>query len=285
MRENNQAENAAVNSEGSIEAIEKLDLNNVENNGDTSASENAAVIAEDWIEPKNSHLLNDENAEGDETCCEINDEITISKPSKIEQLTKERKRKAIIAKIISVAAWTAGICLLLLCFSNLYQQVFNPDGYTGLFGIGEAVVSSNSMEPKLYTNDLIFYKAAQMSEIEVGDTIIYKKSDAFGNTMLIVHKVEEIGNGYVTTKGLNNSVADDPISISAIVGKYMFKISQAGILLNALQSKWAPAIIILTMFAILSIRIGVYCLRKRHLIDKISNNDDNRVALNHFFDI
>ena len=240
----------------------------------------------DESDSTNEEIVDGESAVADEDNSD-DDEVDVfpSGPSRIEQLAKERKRKSVVARIISIVAWTVGICLLLLCFSNLYQQVFNPDGYTGFFGIGEAVVSSNSMEPKLYTNDLIFYRAAQMSEIEVGDTIIYKKSDSMGNTMLIVHQVEEIGNGYVTTKGLNNSVADDPISISAIVGEYMFKVSQAGIILNALQSKWAPAIIILMMLAFLGIRIGIYCLRKKTLIDKMTSNSDTKNALDHFFDI
>jgi signal peptidase I len=201
------------------------------------------------------------------------------------KFSKKKKIKRIMSKFASIIIWTLGFCLLYLCLSNLYKQLFSPTKHTGFFGVGEAVVVSDSMQPQLYPNDLIFYKAAQISEIEVGDTIIYKRSDSLGNTMLIVRQVEEIGNGYVTTKGLNNSVADDPVSISAIVGEYMFKISQAGVLLNALQSKWAPVIIVLMMFAILGIRIGIYCTRKRSLIEKISSNEDNRVALDHFFDI
>jgi signal peptidase I len=167
----------------------------------------------------------------------------------------------------------------------LYQQIFNPGGQTGFFGIGEAIVASNSMEPKLCPNDLIFYKETDVNEISVGDTIVYKKTDANGNNMLIVHDVVQIGDGYVTTQGVNNAAPDEAFPISAIVGKYIFKIGKIGAILNLLSTQWAPVVIISTMLMIFAIRIIVYYVHKKRIVADISNNAKTRKALNHFFDI
>jgi signal peptidase I len=267
-------------------------LNNITNDDDVNGSPStaeevldAAVLNENINSCNPSETCYDSASDVPSYNDECQDEVMTPRTSKIEQLARERKVKSIIARIVSIVGWVVGVCLIVLCLSNIYQRTFNPNGYTGFFGIGEAVVSSDSMQPQLYTNDLIFYKAAHLSEIEKEDVIIYKRTDSRGNEILIVHQVIDIGNGYVTTKGLNNSVADDPVPVSAIVGEYMFKVPQAGILLNALQSRWAPIIVLLFLVAVTALRIGMYCLRKRSLINRISNDTNNRDALNHFFDI
>lgn len=211
-------------------------------------------------------------------------EMPKAKPA-MSKFEKKKRFKNIISTICSIVIWIVGICLFLLCASNLYQQTFNPSGYTGFFGIGEAVVASNSMEPELYANDLIFYREVDPEEVAVNDIIVYEKTSFSGESILIVHQVIDVGNGYVTTQGINNAVPDESFPVSAVVGKYMFKIGQLGVILNALATPMAPLLIILLLIAIFALRIALYYMHKKKVIENISTKTNTRDALDHFFDI
>ena len=102
---------------------------------------------------------------------------------------------------------------------------------------------------------------------------------------VLLHKVEKIDNEYITTKGINNQVPDEPIKSSAVIGKYMFKIGKAGFLLNLLSTKWAPIVIISALLAVFVLRIAMYFVHKKKVIENISPDDRTRDALTHFFDI
>jgi signal peptidase I len=172
-----------------------------------------------------------------------------------------------------------------MCCSNLYQHLFSENGYTGFFGIGEAVVASDSMEPKISKNDLIFYKSVDADDISVGDIVVYESTNSLGESMLIVHQVIEIDNGYITTKGIANSVPDSQFPISAVIGKYIFKINNIGGFLNLLSTKWAPLIIVLIVILLFALRIAAYYVKKLILISRIADDAETRKAIAHFFDL
>jgi signal peptidase I len=207
------------------------------------------------------------------------------KNKKLNRYKLWKKTKAIVSRCTSVCLCLIGACLLFLCMSNLYQQLFNPYGYTGFFDIGEAVVTSKSMEPELYQNDLIFYKAIDPEDVAIGDTIIYQKTNSLNENILIVHKIEQIDNGYFIAKGVNNAVADDVMPDSAIIGKYIFKISNAGVIFSALSTTWALVIIIITLIGLFALRIFIYYFQKKKNIEEISPNKDTRDAINCFFEM
>ena len=134
-------------------------------------------------------------------------------------------------------------------------------------------------------DDLIFYKEVPLANIHVGDTVVYKKPNIEGKDILVVHEVIQIGDGYATTKGINNAIADEPILVTAIVGKYIAKVPQAGIVLDVLSTSYAPLIILGLLVLLFMLRILVYCINKKTAIKKISKDKKNREAVNHFFDI
>jgi signal peptidase I len=201
------------------------------------------------------------------------------------KFSKKKKIKRIMSKFASIIVWTLGFCLLYLCLSNLYQQLFSPTKHTGFFGVGEAVVVSDSMQPQLYPNDLIFYKEVPSEEIIVGDVVVYERTNSNGNKILIVHRVEKIENGHVTTKGINNSVSDEPFPIAKVIGKYMFKIGKIGVLLSLLSTSWAPWIILAFLAFVSAMRIVAYYLNKKKSIAMISSDEETKSAIDHFFDI
>lgn len=116
------------------------------------------------------------------------------------------------------------------------------------FGIGASVVLTGSMEPTLKANDFVIVKAAD--EYQVGDIVVFQQ----GND-LIIHRIIEIDgeHGRITTKGDANNVDDGSIPITAVKGKYSFKVPFVGLIVKGLKS--VPGIIIvLGLSAFLMIR-------------------------------
>ncbi|MGN1104350.1 MAG: signal peptidase I [Candidatus Coproplasma sp.] len=117
------------------------------------------------------------------------------------------------------------------------------------FGYSFSVVQTNSMEPEIMTGDLIVFKNVDYSSLNVGDNIVFKADDNFkdgaGNSLdgyTIVHKIIEITEDGLVTKGVNNygpdggfRTADEVyglcISNSAGWGKIFSFLSKFGVLI------------------------------------------------------
>lgn len=204
----------------------------------------------------------------------------------IQNITFEQKQtiKKIALKVVNVILWTIGILLLIMCLSNVYQRWFNSNGYTGFFGIGEAVVSSESMEPKINKGDLVFYTKPDIDNLELGDTVIYKKQSADGQ-ILVIHDIIEINENTVITQGIANTVADEEFDKNMIVGKYQFRMPQMGRVISVLSAPIAPFLILAIIVVLAFVRIKLYCIKKNKTIAKITLDKPTRDAIDYFFDI
>lgn len=128
---------------------------------------------------------------------------------------KENKSKAkrifsIICTVISVLIF-AFVALLII--NMIVCRVQNRP--VNFFGYSFSVVQTNSMEPEIMTGDLIVFKKVDFSTLDVGDTIVFKADDNFkdgaSNSLegyTIVHKIMEVTDEGLVTKGVNN-VAND----------------------------------------------------------------------------
>lgn len=204
----------------------------------------------------------------------------------IQNITFEQKQKIkkIALKVVNVILWTIGILLLIMCLSNVYQRWFNSNGYTGFFGIGEAVVSSESMEPKINKGDLVFYTKPNIDNLELGDTVIYKKQGADGQ-ILVIHDIIKINENTVITQGIANTVADEEFDKNMIVGKYQFRMPQMGRVISVLSAPIAPFLILAIIVVLVFVRIKLYCIKKNKTIAKITLDKPTREAIDYFFDI
>ena len=204
----------------------------------------------------------------------------------IQNITFEQKQKIkkIALKVVNVILWTIGILLLIMCLSNVYQRWFNSSGYTGFFGIGEAVVSSESMEPKINKGDLVFYTKPNIDNLELGDTVIYKKQGADGQ-ILVIHDIIKINENTVITQGIANTVADEEFDKNMIVGKYQFRMPQMGRVISVLSAPIAPFLILAIIVVLAFVRIKLYCIKKNKTIAKITLDAPTREAIDYFFDI
>lgn len=77
-------------------------------------------------------------------------------------------------------------------------------------------VLTGSMELKIHPGDYIVIKNS--NNYKVGDIVTYKK-----NNYYITHRIVQINNNKVITKGDANNVSDEQIDINDIVGKYLYK--------------------------------------------------------------
>lgn len=97
------------------------------------------------------------------------------------------------------------------------------------FGYGQAVVISGSMSPAFEVGDLLIYQSAE--EYKQGDMVAFRD----GENDLVTHRIMEVGEDYLITKGDANSVSDAPIAYSDVYGKVIFIIPKVGNFISFLQ--------------------------------------------------
>ena len=127
-------------------------------------------------------------------------------------------------------------------------------GVGGLFlilyicGIVPYVVLSGSMEPTIDTGSLCFInKHAKIENIKEKDIIAFKLNDG----TLVTHRVIEVTNSGIVTKGDNNDVADsNKVQKVNYFGKNMFWIPKLGYVVKAFQSLKGK-IILITLIVVL----------------------------------
>ena len=97
------------------------------------------------------------------------------------------------------------------------------------FGWGVSVVLSGSMEPELHVDDVVIIRHS--GSYAVDDVVVFQS----GNS-LVIHKIIAIDGETVTTKGVANNIADDPIRLSAIKGKAVASVPKVGAVVRFLKS-------------------------------------------------
>jgi signal peptidase len=77
-----------------------------------------------------------------------------------------------------------------------------------------ASITSGSMWPSLKKGDLVFIKKVDKSELEIGDIIVYKNERGF-----TIHRIIELKEDTLRTRGDANNVSDQPIEYENIIGR------------------------------------------------------------------
>ena len=160
---------------------------------------------------------------------------------------KLNKKTIIRFALLTLAAIVVGVNLYTINAAKLTgNQVPMP------FGIGSSVVLSGSMEPELYTGDLIFIKESET--YEVNDVVVFQE----GN-MAVVHRIISIDGDTVVTKGDANNTNDNPILIGQIKGEVVGRIPLIGYLIYIIKKPITTIVIIIGM---------VYLLERSYRKDK-----------------
>ena len=82
-----------------------------------------------------------------------------------------------------------------------------------------AAITSGSMWPELKKGDLVFIQGVEPSSIQVDDIVVYTNT----KNAFTIHRVVQLREDTLITKGDANNVNDDPVAYQDIVGK-LYKI-------------------------------------------------------------
>ena len=150
------------------------------------------------------------------------------------------KRQSKDFKLKKVVRFT----LLIVCGAIIGFNVYfaNANGLVGNklpmpFGYGAAVVLSGSMEPELSKGDLIIVKETE--SFDVNQVVVYQD----GNS-LVVHRIIEMNDTEVITKGDANNTADKPIEKTRIKGEVVFSVPCIGNIVEFIKTPIGTILII-----------------------------------------
>lgn len=112
------------------------------------------------------------------------------------------------------------------------------------FGFGAAVVLTGSMEPAIMADDLILVARAETYAVD--EIVVYQSGG-----LLIVHRIVDLADGLVTTRGDANNAPDAPVELSRIKGKVIACIPGAGGLVRLLKTPAATIALVLGAVAMM----------------------------------
>jgi len=101
---------------------------------------------------------------------------------------------------------------LIISIYNFVNIKLNNKLYTNYFGYTMFNISSGSMEPNIKVDDYVIVKLK--TNYKVGDIVSYKYKNS-----VVTHRIVNIENNKVITRGDANNTDDQPISIKDIIGK------------------------------------------------------------------
>lgn len=119
------------------------------------------------------------------------------------------------------------VIIILFIFYNLVQTKILKKDYTNFFGFTALQISTGSMRNTLQEKDIIFVDILSEEEKEAlkkDDIVVFKQGSS-----LIVHRIINIEEDLVITKGDANNAEDEPIQKNNIIGKMVKVVSRVGI--------------------------------------------------------
>jgi signal peptidase len=146
---------------------------------------------------------------------------------------------------------------LVIYASLVLISFFLRDG-NNLRGYRSFLVQSGSMEPTIMTGDVIIVKPEL--EYKKHNVVTFKDS----SNHIITHRIMEIDNGHVVTKGdANRSIDNGNISLNQILGKVIFIIPKLGFFI--VFSKSLIGLIIFIYLPVIYLIIsGIISILKSH---------------------
>lgn len=132
-------------------------------------------------------------------------------------MLKKIKENKLIKGIFKTIEIVFFACAILYVAFIVFQKVSNN---ASLFGYRTFTVVSESMIPVYKIGDVLFVK--EVDTLKVGDDITYIGSGNFQD-MIITHRIIDINEDEITTKGVANVLEDEPIKKSQVYGKVVGK--------------------------------------------------------------
>lgn len=135
---------------------------------------------------------------------------------------KHNKILNILKKIIvDLIIFVLSIIAILVIWTFIQLNVQKKE-YANIFGYSVFSTETGSMAPTIEKGDIVIIKLGD--EIREKDIITYKEENVF-----ITHRIVEINEEAIITKGDNNNTEDEPINKNAVLGKVVFIINNVEI--------------------------------------------------------
>ena len=195
---------------------------------------------------------------------------------KLSDFDKSSKHLYRLGRIFSTSTCIIILFLIIFNVTLLVQTYINPDELPSFLGIKSFVIVSESMEPTIMTNDVIFITKASEENLKVGDIISFHVGD-YINTHRIIRLEEKNGEDVYITKGDNNETEDRGyVEFQDIEGKYVFKLSGFGTITKILRSKITLVVLLILLILISYHEVNV---SKRKLKRKEERYEYNKKLL------
>ena len=169
---------------------------------------------------------------------------------KLSDFDKSSKNLYRLGKILSTIICIIILFLIIFNVTLIIESYINPNELPSFLGIKSFIIVSESMEPTIMTDDVIFIVDTSKENLKVGDVISFKTGD-YINTHRIVRIEERNGEDVYITKGDNNKLDDrTPVKFQDIEGKYLFRLPRFGKVMKILKSK--VTLLVLLIFLVIN---------------------------------
>lgn len=121
---------------------------------------------------------------------------------------------SVLKKILGVFKIILVILMIIfiVCFCSIvYQKKVMKVGMPNLFGYTGGAIVSGSMEPNIHVGDYVIVDVN--GGYNKGDVVMFKRGNAY-----IAHRVMDVFDDYIITKGDNNETEDVEIPKDTVVG-------------------------------------------------------------------
>lgn len=122
-----------------------------------------------------------------------------------------KKASKIIGYILNILIVLVIIVIILAIYYFVQIKVLNKP-YANIIGYTFFEVATGSMEPTIHVGDVIIVKIT--NDIEENDIIVCKENNSF-----ITHRLLEIQDNKLITKGDANNTEDEPMDRANLIGE------------------------------------------------------------------
>ena len=151
----------------------------------------------------------------------------------------EKSESKVLGMVINVVLVIVVLFAIFISFTAYVTK--SGSGVPTFFGYRSFAVQTDSMKPEFASGDMIIDSVVtDASELKIGDVITYW-TIIDGQQVLNSHRIVEITDYenylYFDTKGDNNTIGDNTgVHQNDIVGKYLFKIPNLGMVIDFLTT-------------------------------------------------
>jgi signal peptidase len=178
--------------------------------------------------------------------------------------------KKVLIKIFQILIL---ILLILVLIFTLYSKFIIKNNLIKLNGIAVFVVLTGSMEPQIEAGEMILIK--EYDNYKVGDIVTYCDEDFF-----ITHRITQISDKEIITKGDSNNIEDHPIELNQVQGKVIFHSKLLGFFILYLLKPLTILFIVFCLFKDSFIKLYEEKLKNEIIKLKEKINKEKNININ-----